>query len=181
MNVVSSISGVALAMALSAAPAYASTPIACGTRVDSFLNASRSDGKRVLGIGSAVTARGALGFTHFAMAQGYQIETTPLHTPAAPQSATFALGYNATSDVFTGDFTEVFTDRGNGDEDRTSLWVARGGSFWLRSVTWNGSWLQLQNVACYAGPQNQLVVTGSIDNPGFGSDHWSFVLMRNAL
>src|SRR5690349_9147097 len=71
MNVVSSISGAALAIALSAAPAYASAPIACSTRVDSFLNASRSDGKRVLGIGSAVTARGALGFTHFAMAQGY--------------------------------------------------------------------------------------------------------------
>ncbi|OJH41338.1 hypothetical protein [Cystobacter ferrugineus] len=181
MNVVSSISGAALAIALSASPAYANAPIACETRVDSFLSASRSDGRRLLGIGSAVTTSGSLGFVHFTMAQGYQIEATPLHTAASPKSAVFALGYDAASDVFTGEVTEVFTDRGNGDEDRTSLWVGRGGNFWLRSITWNGSWMKLQDVVCYPGQQNQLVVTGRIDYSGNGGDYWSFVFTRETL
>lgn len=184
MNAVSRISVVlvsVLAVALSASPAEASTPVSCATRVDAFLNASQSDAGWLTGIGTAVTARGWFGFSRFTMAQGYQVETKPLHTSAAATSSTFTLGYATASDAFTGELTEVLPGRGNGDEDRTAMWVGRGGNVWLRSITWNGGWVMLQGVVCYAGPGNQLVVTGHIDNPGFGSDFWSFVLVRNVL
>ncbi|HSP80415.1 MAG TPA: hypothetical protein VLQ93_17925, partial [Myxococcaceae bacterium] len=74
-----------------------------------------------------------------------------------------------------------FPGRGNGDEDRWQFWINRGGSVYLRSVTWSGQWQLMQGVVCYTGSSGQLVVVGHIDNGGFGTDYWTFVMQRDIL
>lgn len=99
-------------------------------------------------VGTRMTARGFHGFSSFTMNDGYQVETYPLHTPGAATRSTFFAGRTG-SDAFSGYFHDVFPGRGNGDEDRWRLWVGRGGTFWLQSITWNGPWQPIQSPVCY--------------------------------
>ncbi len=83
--------------------------------------------------------------------------------------------------MYTGYFHDVFPGRGNGDEDRWQFWLNRSGNVYLRSVTWAGQWQLMQGVVCYTGSSGQLVVVGRIDNGGFGTDYWTFIMQRNYL
>jgi hypothetical protein len=151
----------------------ANTPVSCrGVITSAMAYAPWFDVK-----GSRVTARNGLGFTAFTMANGFQIETYPLHTPASVGGNTFTLSPNSTYTQFTGIFTEVFTDRGNNDEDRWRMRLKNTGTLELQSITWGGAYKLLQTPVCYRGPGDQIVMTGHVDNPGFGSDFWSFVFV----
>jgi hypothetical protein len=174
---ITSILALVLGAALHASPAVAANPVSCSSVVNGYLD---EGAYQLTVVGTRVTARGWLGFSAFTMKDGFQIETDPLHTSAAAAQRTFTAARSG-NDAFSGYFHTVFTDRGNGDEDRSRLWVGRGGTFWLLSITWGGSWVQLQSTVCYTGPQGQLVVTGHIDNPGFGTDFWTFVMQRSTL
>jgi hypothetical protein len=172
---------VVLGAALHASPTSAATPVSCSVQVNEYLEAGNGvDWLATVGV--RVTARGGFGFSSFTMGNNYQVETDPLHTPGAAQRSTFYAYKNIdTNAYFSGYFHEVFPGRGNGDEDRWEFLVGRGGLFYLRSVTWGGIWTLLQSPVCYAGPDRQLVVTGYIDNPGFGTDFWTFVMAPGAL
>lgn len=177
MNRIICIAIAALGAALFSPPAAAAPIVPCGVGMSSLLV---DDGHWLSVAGTRITARGSLGFSSFTMRDGYQVETTPLHTPAAGTSADFTAGRHST-DVYTGYFHDVFPGRGNGDEDRWQFWVNRPGQLWLRSVTWGGSWQLLSSAVCYRGPGGQIVVTGSIDNLGFGTDFWTFVMNYGSL
>jgi hypothetical protein len=172
---------VVLGAALHASPAAAATPVSCSAKVNGYLD--DVDGVDWLATkGVRVTARGTFGFSAFTMQNRYQVETYPLHTPGAAQRQTFFAYRNRNTNAnFSGYFHEVFPDRGNGDEDRWEFWVGRGGRFYLRSITWGGGWGLMQRPVCYAGPGGQLVVTGQFDNPGFGTDFWTFVMAPDQL
>jgi hypothetical protein len=172
---IASVLAIVLGAALHALPAAAATPVSCGPVVNGYLDGGASS---LAVVGTSVTARNSFGFSTFTMEDGYQVETYPLHTAGSAARSVFK-AMKTGSDAFSGYFHIVFPGRGNGDEDRSVLWVSRGGWFWLQSITWGGSWMQLQSVVCYAGPSGQLVVTGHIDNPGFGTDFWSFVMQRS--
>lgn len=161
--------------------AVAATPVSCGNHVSGFLNAQYGGSDWLEVTGTMVSARGRNGFSAFAMRDGFQIETNPLHTPGgAPQSNFEAR--RITNDVYSGNFHVVFPGRGNGDEDRWAFWVNRSGRLWLRSITYGATtWTQLSGVACFSGEQGQLVVTGHTDTPGYGSDFWTFVMQRYYL
>lgn len=174
---IAGILAIVLSAALYASPAAAATPVSCSSVVNGYLDAG---GGWLTIVGTRVTARGWLGFSSFTMNDGYQVETKPLHTPAAAAQSTFTAGKTG-NDAFSGYFHDVFPGRGNGDEDRWRLWVGRGGLFWLQSITWSGSWQLMQSPVCYTGPNGQLVVTGHFDNPGFGTDYWTFVMQRDTL
>lgn len=180
MNLIAKLTTVLFVSALCALlpePARAANPVSCAAGMrrltpqqDGWLNV----------VGARVTARGVLGFSAFTMADGFQIESTPLHTPAAAARAKFRAGrYN--SQVYSGYYHEVFTDRGNGDEDRWEFWVNTSGQLFLRSVTWGGGWKQIPNLTCYDGPQGQLVMIGNVDNPGFGTDFLMFIMNYDTL
>jgi hypothetical protein len=166
-----------LSITVNVTPAVGATPVSCGPVVSGYLDAG--DGWLVV-VGTRVTARGWLGFSSFTMQDQFQIETYPLHTSGSVARRLFYAPKSGTS-AFTGNVHEVFTDRGNGDEDRSAFWIGRSGAVFLRSITWNGSWRQLQGQVCYLGPEGQLVVTGHLDNSGFGTDFWSFVMQRDTL
>lgn len=153
----------------------ASTPVACGTVLTDYHN--RFQWLEL--IGTRVTARGVHGFSSFTMENGYNVAAHPLHTPGAASRSIFTASKGATH--FAGPFHEVFPGRGSSDVDRWEFWVYRTGALWLRSITWGGSWTSLQGVTCYRGPQSQLVVTGHISNPGFGTDFWTFVIRPATL
>jgi len=167
---------VAVGLTFHSSPAAAGpATISCGTAIDGYFN--QWDWLDV--VGTRVTARGNTGFSAFTMRDGYNVATTPLHTSgAATQSVFSAYKGNA---HFTGPFSEVFPGRGNSDVDREDFWVSRTGTFWLRAITWGGTWTQLQNVICYSGPGTQTVVTGYIHIPGWGTDFWTFVLWGDRL
>jgi hypothetical protein len=158
-----------------ASTSHANTPVLCAPEIDSLVRDTRNvEGLHLKGV--RLTARGSDGFTSFVKTDGFQIETTPLHTPAGGKRDV-ALVDRSGSSAFTGTFHEVFPGRGNGDEERTSVWIGRGGFVWLRSETYNGDWSALLAPVCYRGPGGQLVVTGHVDNPGFGTDFWQFLLI----
>lgn len=170
---VSSILAIALGAALYAAP-VAAAPVSCGTAVNGYLD--NTSGISWLAVtGGRVTARNGWGFSSFVMDDYFQIETHPLHTPAAAPQSHFQALRNSSSN-FNGFFHEVFPERGNGDEDRWQFWVGRNGLFYLRSITWNGSWQLMQNAVCYTGPGGTIVVTGQFDNAGYGLDFWTFLM-----
>lgn len=171
IRILSCIFTIALGLTLHGSLAAAQpATISCGTAIDGyFTQASWLDV-----VGTRVTARGVLGFSSFTMANGYEVATTPLHTPAAGAQSIFTASKG--SSYFTGPFHEVFPGRGNGDVDLADFWVYRTGAFWLRATAWTTTWMQLQGVTCYRGPQNQTVVTGYIHIPDWGTDFWTFVL-----
>jgi hypothetical protein len=172
---------VVLGVALHSLPASAATPVSCSVQVDNYLVAGNGVNS-LLTVGVRVAAYGVSGFSSFTMRDTYQVETDPLHTPGAAAQSTFWAYKSVPADNFSGHFSEVFPGRGNGDEDHWDFWVNRGGLFYLRSVTWGGSWALLQSPVCYAGPDRQFVVTGYIDNPpGFGTDFWTFVMSPDDL
>jgi hypothetical protein len=111
------------------------------------------------------------------MRNGFEIEATPLHTAAAAAQHVFNAN-RFSGDGFSGYFHDVFPDRGNGDEERWGFWIQRSGQVKLRLVTGGGGvvWQQLSDLTCYRGPGSQLVVRGSIDVPGQGTDFWTFVM-----
>ncbi|WNG47409.1 hypothetical protein F0U60_27260 [Archangium minus] len=168
-----------LGIILYVSPAAAQSPVSCGTVVAGYLDAPYAGSDWLEIVGSRVVARGSFGFSSFTMADGYQVESTPLHTAAAGGRSVFSAPRSGSA--YTGNFHEVFPGRGNGDEDRWQFWIERSGSVYLRSITWNGSWAPMQNVVCYTGSSGQLVVVGLINNPGFGTDYWTFVMRRNYL
>lgn len=168
-----------LGIILYVSPAAAQPPVSCGPVVAGYLDAAYAGSDWLDVVGTRVTARGFLGFSSFTMVDGYQVETTPLHTAAAGAKAIFRAPRSG--DVYTGYFHEVFPSRGNGDEDRWQFWINRSGNVYLRSVTWNGAWTLLQSVVCYTGSSGQLVVVGQTETPGFGTDYWTFVMQRNYL
>lgn len=168
-----------LGIILYVSPAAAQSPVACGTVVAGYLDAPYPGSDWLDVIGTRVTARDVLGFSSFTMADGYQVETHPLHTAAAGARSLFTAPRNG--NAYTGYYHEVFPGRGSGAEDRWQFWIDRGGSVYLRSLTWNGAWALMQNVVCYSGPSGQLVVIGLFNNPGFGTDYWTFVMRRSYL
>jgi hypothetical protein len=103
--------------------------ISCGTAIDNYFTQT----SRLNVVGTRVTARGALGFSSFTMANGYEVATTPLHTPAAGAQSIFTAGKG--SSYFTGPFHEVLPERGNGHVDLADFWVYRTGAFWLARPT----------------------------------------------
>lgn len=148
--------------------------ISCGAAIDNYFTQT----SRLNVVGTRVTARGAFGFSSFTMANGYEVATTPLHTPAAGAQSIFTAAKG--SSYFTGPFHEVFPERGNGDVDLADFWVYRTGAFYLRATDWTTAWELLQGVTCYRGPQSQTVVTGYIHIAGWGTDFWTFVLKGEA-
>jgi hypothetical protein len=144
LRIATSLFALATSVALLAPAASASTPVPCSTAINGILDAGE-DWLEV--IATQVTARNGFGFVAFTMRDGFQIESTPLNTPAAGAKATFAAP-RVTTDAFSGVFHEVFPERGNGDEDRASLWVGRNGNFWVGWVTWGGPWPALQRRLC---------------------------------
>lgn len=166
---------VALGAVLFSPTASAAPVVPCSTGIGSLF----PDNGTWLSISSArVTARGHIGFTAFSMADGYQIETTPLNTPAAAQAHHF-FAYRSDTNVYSGYFHLVFTDRSNPHEDRWQIWINRAGNIWVRPAA--GTWTLLPNPVCYRGPENQIVVTANVDNPGFGTDFWTFVMHYGIL
>lgn len=125
-------------------------------------------------IGSRVTARGSLGYASFMMHADFQIEKTPLHTAQSVRHRETWLHKNSRN-AFHGQFAEVFTDRGNGHEEKWHLWVGSNGAVQLRSITWNGRWTGLQNAQCYRD-RSRVVMTGNIEANGI--QFWTF-LFRN--
>jgi hypothetical protein len=168
---------VALGLTFHAATAAAQpATVSCGSAIDGYFGGV---GDWLDVVGTRTTARGDFGFSGFTMANGFQIATTPLHTAPARNSSVFSA--NKGSSHYAGPFHEVFPGRGNGDVDRWDFWVYRTGAVWLRSITWSGSWTQLQGVTCFRGPQNQTVIRGYIHTPGWGTDYWTFVTVGRAL
>jgi len=151
--------------------------VSCGTAIDGYFNDTGVSWLDI--IGGRVTARGGLGFSSFTMADGYQLYANPLGTLGASTRSVFNAWKG--SSHFTGPFHEVFPGRGNTDVDRWDFWASRYGTFWLRSITWGGTWGQLQGVTCYRGPQNQTIVTGYSHVAGYGTDFWTFVLKGSTL
>ena len=164
-----------LAACLTSLDASARTPVPCNTAIASLMN-----GGWINVIGTRVTARGEMGFSGFTMQDAYQLERQPLHTVDAGRRSTINLFPNLSASTFSGHFHEVFPGRGNGDEDRWVLRVKRSGVY-LQSITWNGASTVLPNTVCYSGPGHQVVITGHIDNPGFGTDYWTFVMISGFL
>jgi hypothetical protein len=180
IRILSSIFVIATGLVLHESRAVAQpATISCGTAIDGYFTGATPPGDWLNIVGTRVTARGSFGFSSFTMRNGYQVATTPLHTSGAATQSVFTA--NKGNAHYTGPFHEVFPGRGNGDVDRWDFWASRSGAFWLRSITWNGAWQQLQGVTCYRGPGNQTVVTGHISNPGFGTDFWTFVLVGDTL
>lgn len=183
MNIARTVSFLSLALfavALDTSQASASPPpsISCGTAInDYFTGALPGDWLDVAGV--RLTTRGSFGFTSFTMRSSYQLSTTPLNTPAAANQSTFIA--NKGSSHYTGPFHEVFPGRGNSDVDSWDFWVYKTGEVWLRSVTWGGSWAQLQGVTCSRNPQHQTAITGYSYVPGYGTDYWMFVVNGDAL
>jgi hypothetical protein len=170
----------AFAVALDTSQAEASPPptIACGTAMnDYFTGTLPGDWLSVVGV--RLSARGTFGFSSFTMANGYNLSTTPLNTPAAASQSTFTA--NKGSNNYEGLFREVFPGRGNNDVDQWDFWVYKTGEVWLRSITWGGSWAQLQGVTCSRTPQNQTAITGYSYTPGYGTDYWTFVVVGGQL
>lgn len=156
--------------------ASAATPVPCSDLIANYLDADDAGADYLEIVGARVTARSDLGYSSFTMHREFQIETTPLHTPA---SVPFRLFTARRVDLnnYAGDFSEVFTDRGNGTEGHTSLWIRRGGFFWTRA-SGATTWRPITNVVCYSGPEDQIIVTGHIDGLAFGTEFWSFVIQR---
>lgn len=180
MHIITKLTSVLLVSAIGALvaqPATAAPQVSCAAGMNRLL--SEQDGWLNV-VGVRVSARGTLGFASFTMRDGYQVESTPLHTAAAATRAVFtASRYN--SEVYTGYYHEVFPGRGNGDEDRWGFWVNRSGQLWLKAITWGGNWTLMPNVTCYDGPQGQLVMVTQSDNPGFGTDFFTFVMNYDTL
>jgi hypothetical protein len=176
LKVISAAAVVVAALAIDAAPASAGpTVVPCGTAFNTLY--TTSDYLKIFG--TRVTSRGGSGFSSFTMSSAYSLSTTPLNTPAAASQSTF----NANKGAFTnfeGLFNEVFPGRGNNDVDRWDFWAYSSGALYLKSITWGGPsapWVALQGVVCYAGPQQQIIVTGTFDTPGTGTDFWNFVVV----
>ena len=127
-------------------------------------------------VGTRVSARAELGYSSFTMEDGYQVELEPIGTPGAVASRAFTIARSG-NDVYTGYFTDVFTDRDTPAEDRSQFWVQRGGLFWIRLLTWGTDWIPLQAPVCYLGPQGQVVVNAHYDAPA-GPSFWTFVMQR---
>jgi|GEM_PF-6943229 hypothetical protein len=162
---------------LASSETLAGTPVSCQTAISGL--AADSHWLNVKGV--RLTARGTHGFTAFTMQNGFQIETYPVHTPGFASRNTFYLDPNPARTQFSGIFTEVFTDRGNGDEDRWRMRLSTNGKLEIQSITWNGAYQTLQAPVCYRGPTGQIVMTAHKDNPGYGSDFWTFVFSRGIL
>src|SRR5690606_30293805 len=180
MNVIAKLTSVLFVSALCALipePANAAPQVSCATGMQR-LTPQQAGWLNV--VGARLTARGVLGFSAFTMADGYQVEKMPLHTPAAGARHEFK-AYRYNSQVYTGFYHEVFPSRGNGDEDRWEFWVNTSGQLWLKTITWGGSWKLIPNVTCYDGPQGQLVMSAHVDNPGFGTDFLLFVMNYDTL
>jgi hypothetical protein len=168
----------ALGLTLHSAPAAAQpATISCASALDSYFTTNPADWLSV--VGTRVSSRGSFGFSSFTMASGYSLSATPLNSPGAATSSSFFA--NRGSSYFEGLFHEVFPGRGNNDVDRWDFWIYRSGVLWLRSITWGGAWASLQGQTCFRGPQNQTVVTGYFDTPGFGTDFWIFVFRGDRL
>ena len=150
-------------------------PVACGTAIDDYFS-GRRPGARLKVVGTRVIARQGTVLSSFSMAQGYSLVTTPLGTAGSAAMRLFTA--NKGSSNYDGVFSEVFPDRGNSAVDSTEFWVYRTGEVWMRFLTWSPTWMQLQNVACYRGPENQTIITANSDSTsaGFGYDFWTFAL-----
>lgn len=157
--------------------AFAATPVACSKAINEMLDDAPD---WLNAFGTRVTARGAYGFSAFTMRDGFQIEDVPVDDPAFPRQRSFTAKHRD-ADNYEGMFSEVFTDRGNADEDRVHFWVRRGGQFWLRFVTYTSAWKALQNAQCFRGPDGQVVVRATIDNVGYGTDFWTFLIAPGYL
>lgn len=150
-------------------------PIPCSTALSNY-----ADNAYALNIaGTRVTLRGDSGHVGFTMHQNFEIEATPLHTPASTAQRWFFAPASGTT-AYTGYFSTVFTDRGNVDEDSSQFWVYTTGSFYIRSITWGGGWQLLQNTACFEGDGEQIVVTGRLDE---GNQHsfWTLLIVPSYL
>lgn len=180
MHIIAKLTSVLLVSAvglLSTQSAAAAPQVSCAAGMNRLMP---DEGHWLNVVGTRVTARGAFGFSSFTMRDGFQIESTPLHTPAVSTQTVFTANRH-NSDVYTGYYHEVFPERGNGDEDRWQFWVNRSGQLWLRSVTWGGSWKNITNVTCFEGPEDQLVMVAHVDNPGFGTDFLTFLMNYGTL
>lgn len=162
----------ALGLGVLLAP-HAAAEVSCATVAREVVQDTGTRWLRV--IGSRMTARGDFGFSAFTMADGFQIETTPLHTAAAAGYKAFRANRYGSS-AFTGYFMQVFPGRGNGDEERWSFWLNEDGEFYLRPLSWEGEWVLLDNTVCHRGPEEQFVVTAINSFPGFGTNYWTFVI-----
>ena len=169
--------GALLASMGASSKASAAEEVSCSTAINALM---ATNPLAFYVFGTRATARNSHGFSSFSMEDGFQIENVPVNDPEFPRHRTFAANRRDARN-YEGPFHEVFTDRGNGAEARTHFWVREGGQFWLRSITYNTSWQILQGVQCFEGPQEQLVVRGHLDNPGFGTDYWTFVLKPDYL
>jgi hypothetical protein len=167
----------ALGITLHAASAGA-TPVQvpCGTAINGYYTGG---GDWLDVVGTDVTARGVFGFSAFTMAPTYNLATTPIGSASAANQRSFTAVKH--SGYYEGQFHEVFPDRANPDVDLSDFWASTGGGFWLRSITWNGGWTALQGATCFAGPDGQTVIHGYIENPGFGTDYWTFVVRAEHL
>lgn len=171
---------VAAALGMSSTPALARAPVACQPVLSGYLTRTAPGPVGALEVmGTLVSSRSSFGFVAFTMRDGFQVESLPLHLPESRDWKSFPVVRYG--DVFLGTFSLVFTDRGNGDEDRAQLWMsASEGSFYVRSITWNLPWQPLQGALCFAGPNDQFYVTGHTETSGTVTDFWSFVLKPSA-
>lgn len=160
--------------------AWASNPTNCAAIVSSKLK-NPSLGYLSMKAVTA-TARGNFGFTSFSMSDYFQIEDMPLHTAPAGYADIALLEAVNNSTYATGNFVRVFPGRGNGDEDLTSFWIYLDtGAAYVRSIRWGGGWERVENTQCYAGPGNQVVITGQVGDQfgAYGANYWTFVLKES--
>lgn len=166
---------IALSVAANAAPAAAAEPMSCATAINEMIDAAAPDPMRV--IATRVATNSTFGYSSLGLREGTEIEQTPLHTQAFLPRRYFSLTQRDGNN-YSGLFTDVFTDRGNGNESLSDLWIRRGGFLWVRSVEHRTPWQQLHRVSCYQGPAGQVVVMGHVDRDHGASDFWSFIIIE---
>lgn len=49
---------------------------------------------------------------------------------------------------------QVYALNGAPFSDLSDLWISDSGRVWSRSITWNSSWAEWQNVTCYSAPNS---------------------------
>jgi hypothetical protein len=163
----------AVAASAIAAPAAALEPIACSTAIDELIDGAAPYSMRA--IATSVTPNTSFGYSSLGLKAGTEIEQTPLHTQAFLPRRYFNLTQRDASN-YAGQLTDVYTDRGNGNESLSELWIRRGGLLWVRSVEHNTPWKALHRVSCYQGPADQVVVMGHVDHAGGVASFWSFII-----
>lgn len=124
--------------------------------------------------GARVAARGAFGFTSFAMASDYS-PTQGMSTPTSARRSTFTIAPNSALSLIEGRFVDVFPGRSGDSGDATTLRIHRSGQVQVRLDRWGGGLITLSNLQCYPGQDSNTYMMLGQNRDAYGLNTWTFV------